>query len=183
MLRHNSSRWKVVTDAENWNKSRLSSINRATHVHVSYLCYWRRCACICLCIHRHICMEPKDFYQYLVEYNFICQSNITCKTCLSSNMSLQSNAAKLDGCRWQCLNRIPVINSAFKTTNCKRTRSARFKTWFYKIKADYSWGSSGYLSLVVRNISEVYPARIRHVQQYLRKMVSSSSAEKLPLTK
>ena len=79
-------------------------------------------------------MEPKDFYQYLVESSFICQSNITCKTCLSSNMSLQSNVAKLDGCRWQCLNRIPLGNSAFKTTNCKGTRSARFKTWFYKSK-------------------------------------------------
>ena len=39
MLRHHSSRWNVVTDAESRNESRLSTMNSPTHVHVSYLCY------------------------------------------------------------------------------------------------------------------------------------------------
>ncbi len=41
-------------------------------------------------------MKSKDFYQYFVESEIISQANIQCK------MTLQSNAAKADGCRWHC---------------------------------------------------------------------------------
>lgn len=92
----------------------------------------------------HIYMSPLDRFNYLIECKFINNSQVRCLKCKGSNLTLQSNRSKKDGCVYQCNNDVLVneidsstelpsdqdIEEFLATKPCDGTRSVRTYTWF-----------------------------------------------------
>lgn len=85
--------------------------------------------------HLALIMEPREFYQLLVESSFIVTSHVKCGKCGEiGKMSLQKNPSKADGLVWACNNKISPDGKSYNKRPCNSTRSVRVNSWFYKSK-------------------------------------------------
>ena len=87
-------------------------------------------------------LEPRDFYEYLVEENFIITSKIRCDKC-GGKMNLQTDSGQVDGCIWKCYNKVRADSAdcAFagddqdcEWVRCGGKKSVRANSFFSKSK-------------------------------------------------